>query len=471
MKGWIRSKIYQAVYSCFILFISSPLLTLAQVTDSTGIMSDSALITNNHPPKKFLRASAEFAAAQVLPWAWNRYYRKKDFTRVSFNSIGRNLNPENWRWDDNTFLMNQFVHPYHGSVYYNAFHCNGYGFWQSATAAIAGSFIWEIAGENHLPAHNDLINTSLGGISMGEMAFRLTPIIVNNSQAGVVRQLREVAGFLVNPVNGLNRILDKKWGRVYNDGKQLPSALSLELDAGSRRYNVKLENIHKGKTELFSRLEIDYGNPYLDLRTPFSNFSAAVEVGSSDSALFNMARIKASIYGWRIKESSAIHHSAVITMNYDYYRNTAFSYGAESFHMNLLSEIKIGRRTRLQTTIGGGLIALAAVPNQYLYYGEGRNYDYCSGVGLLTSGKLVLSDKISYRVNYRHNIFTTINGARSSHRLNTVNSEIKFTPGKKIFFSADWGKLVLNSHFDNYERTHRHYQYTRISAGYKLVSR
>ena len=450
------------------LFIFFPFQSFSQSADSLFRRDITGLPVRSLHQKNPGRAYADLVAAQVLPWAWNKLYRKKDFTNVSFSSIGRNSNPKNWRWDDNTFLMNQFVHPYHGSVYFNSFRANGYGFYASSAAAFAGSLLWEIAGENHVPAQNDLINTTLGGIAMGEIAARLSPIIVNNRQTGLIRQVREVLGFLVNPVNGWNRILDKKWGTVYQTNQAPPALFSLEMDAGSRRYNVKAKDLKKGKSEIFARMAIEYGDPYSDVKIPFSNFSAAVEIGTSDSATFNMARIKASLYGWKIHSAAPLHPLAIISMNYDYYRNTAFSYGAESFNVNLLSQLKLTRKTTLQTTLGGGLIALAAVPNDFLYYGEGRNYDYCSGVSVLTSGRLNIGDRISYRINYRHNVFATINGGNSTHRLNTTNSELKYMPGKNFFASFDWGSLILNSRYENRETTHRHYQYVRLSAGYKL---
>ena len=76
--------------------------------------------------------------AQIIPWSVNYFIRDAEFAHVSFKSIGRNLELSRWRWDDNNFVTNQFAHPYQGSMYFSAFRSNGYNFWQSAPAAVAG---------------------------------------------------------------------------------------------------------------------------------------------------------------------------------------------------------------------------------------------------------------------------------------------------------------------------------------------
>lgn len=216
----------------------SLLLILSFIFSSAGLFAQVPFDSLYKPKKRFARAAGELIVTQLIPWSFNRFARNAEFAKVSFKSIGENLKPSSWEWDDNNFKTNQFAHPYHGNLYFSTFRSNGYSFWQSAPAAFAGSFIWEIAGETHKPAPNDFINTSLGGIALGEMTYRLANKIVNNRATGAKRQLQEVMGLVINPVNGLNRILNGQWGRVYG----VPDSsgrITAYLNVGLRHFNIQ----------------------------------------------------------------------------------------------------------------------------------------------------------------------------------------------------------------------------------------
>src|SRR5262245_19956655 len=147
-------------------------------------------------PKHFGTASAQLVGALVVPWAFN-YISGAEFAKVSPESWWDNITGP-WVWDDNSFANNQFAHPYHGSLYYNAFRSNGYNFWQSAIASWVGSYLWECCGETHPPAPNDLINTAMGGISLGEMLYRTSSRILDNTATGAERTWREIGATIVN---------------------------------------------------------------------------------------------------------------------------------------------------------------------------------------------------------------------------------------------------------------------------------
>lgn len=44
-------------------------------------------------------------------------------------------------WDNDAMGTNMFMHPYHGSLYFNSARSNGYNFWQSGFFAFGGSFM------------------------------------------------------------------------------------------------------------------------------------------------------------------------------------------------------------------------------------------------------------------------------------------------------------------------------------------
>ena len=98
-----------------------------------------------------------------------------------------------FKWDNDGFLMNQFMHPYHGSQYFNAARSNGLSFWESCLYPYGGSLMWELFMENQAPSYNDLINTPVSGILIGEISYRISDLIIDESKTGFMRFLTETA--------------------------------------------------------------------------------------------------------------------------------------------------------------------------------------------------------------------------------------------------------------------------------------
>jgi hypothetical protein len=253
---------------------------------------------------------------QLVPWASNRYIRKAPFAKISIKSIQHNLDVNSLEWDDNKFLTNQFSHPLQGSLYFVAFRSNGYNFWQSASAALAGSFVWETVCETHVPAPNDLINTTLGGMVLGEMSYRLA-----------------------------NRIFRKKTAAGYGNA----APLTVVTDAGTRLINMTKDKFGHSKAEAFTRICLQYGDPFANDKKPFSNFSVIMEAGNSDSAKINTLQIEGSLYGKKIKQDDNSVHSFNVSMKYQFFQNSSFVYGAQSVRFNLFSRYHLSHN--LEDTI------------------------------------------------------------------------------------------------------------------------
>ena len=117
---------------------------------------------------------------------------------------------------------------------------------------------------------------------------------------------------------------------------------------------------------------------------------------------------------------------------------------------------------------GAGLIVLAAVPDAYLYYGEGRNYDYGPGFSLMADAKLLVADKLTYSINYRGGWFTTINGNKSSFFLNTVTSELRYYFVPAFSLGAEWGHLNLHGYYKEHPDVNEKYPYVRLSVGWRF---
>ncbi|MCO5934631.1 DUF3943 domain-containing protein [Mucilaginibacter sp. RB4R14] len=422
------------------------------------------------PPetKRFGRAAAEWGLAQAIPFSYGKFIVHAPYSNITGATIWRNLNPGSWQWDKDIFLTNQFGHPYQGSLYFSSFRSNGYSFWQSAPAAVAGSYFWETFGENEHPSPNDFINTSFGGIVLGEMSYRLSNKIVNNRHRGFGRQMEEVAAFLFNPMNGLNRLLDGKWGKVYGNPKDRDSSqVSAEFDLGLRTFNSLNGKVGGNKkTGIFGRAKLLYGSRYKDYHTPFSNIMINVEVGKDDSSAVNAINVYGSLAGWELESNQDLKHLVILSANYDYISNEAFFYGGQSVKMNLFSQFEAGKKVKINTNIGTGPVLLAAVPSTYS--SNGRNYDYTSGFGINGGVGVVVTDRFFASLDYRGAFLYTVNGNKSHYYLHTVNSELRYAWSKKLSVVGESGYFFLQGNYDDHPNVNKRYPFARLAVRYSV---
>ncbi|CAN5356655.1 hypothetical protein BH09BAC6_BH09BAC6_03620 [soil metagenome] len=414
--------------------------------------------------KNFGRGAVLFSLVEVLPWTFDKYIKKADYANISFKTVAHNLNPGSWAWDNDNFQTNQFGHPYHGSHFYSAFRANGYSFWQSVPAVFAGSYIWETAAEKQYPAPNDFINTSFGGVILGEMTYRLSNKIINNHSRGFKRQAGEVVALLINPMNGITRILDHKWGKVTaNSREQDSSKIYAEFDLGMRKVSP---NGKDNTLKAYGHIKLLYGTPYENYKVPFSNITINTEIGQDDSSKINTISVYGSLNGWRIRSSQNLRHLAVLSANYDYIHNQSFFYRAQSVKFNFYSELSVSGKIKLNTSFGAGPVILGAVPDGYTF--NSRNYDYVSGIGYNAAGRLSIGGKFFYTLNYRGGWLTTINGNKSYYFLHTLSGEARYMCLNRFSICAEPGYFTLHGHYHNYASVNKNYPYLRLSVRYSI---
>ena len=132
---------------------------------------------------------------------------------------------QGWVWDLDDFLVNQIGHPYQGNNYFNAGRANGLSFWESAGITAFGSGTWEYFGETNHASLNDLINTTLGGIALGEMFHRTAWLVRDTRATGRGRLWKEIAATAIDPVTGVNRFLSGDSSRVSDKpAEMVPSS-------------------------------------------------------------------------------------------------------------------------------------------------------------------------------------------------------------------------------------------------------
>jgi hypothetical protein len=109
-----------------------------------------------------------------------------------------------WGVDEDAFAMNQFAHPYQGSMYHGFARSAGLNYWESLIYDNAGSFLWETGGETTHPSINDQFASGIGGSFFGEALFRMASLLLEGT-GGKPGFWRELGATILSPPTGINR--------------------------------------------------------------------------------------------------------------------------------------------------------------------------------------------------------------------------------------------------------------------------
>ena len=112
-----------------------------------------------------------------------------------------------WGVDTDAFNVNQFMHPYQGSMYHGFARSAGLNYWESLLYTNAGSFLWETGGETTHPSINDQIASGIGGSFFGEALFRMASLVLEgDGDDGKPGFWRELGATILSPPTGINRL-------------------------------------------------------------------------------------------------------------------------------------------------------------------------------------------------------------------------------------------------------------------------
>ncbi|MEO8886071.1 MAG: DUF3943 domain-containing protein [Mucilaginibacter sp.] len=343
------------------------------------LLNDDKKFNKRYPLWKPL---VEVVGVNVFTQSLDRFVLKADFSKVGPTSWGDNLR-NGWEWDSDRFGINFIGHPYTGSMYFNAARSQGYGYFQSVPYAVAGSLMWEYFGETTRPSYNDVINTPINGAFLGEIFYRISSNILDDRTTGSERVFREIAAGLIDPVRGLNRLLQGKSFRKTNTEVYQKEPFNITLFAGMHKINEDNKTVFgKGPTEALFNIQLDYGNPFEDRsRKPFDFFKLRTEFsfGSGRKILDNLT-------GYGILVGKNITHDK-FSMLYgvfqydDYWDNKTFELGAIGFGGGVFLKNTLSENIHLYTNAHLALVPLAGNSTRFgPDTSQIRDYTYNNGL-------------------------------------------------------------------------------------------
>ncbi len=386
-------------------------------------------------------AAAEVFSLDLINWAIDRYPLNRVWARVGFKVWADNFR-QGLIFDPDTFAMNFFLHPYSGSMYFNAARSQGLGFWASTPYALGGSLIWEMFAENQPPSPNDLIMTTTGGIMLGETLFRLSSLVLDDTDTGWSRAGREALVLFIDPVREINRLLFGDAFRRQSVNRQLRSAFHGSF--GLRAYYVS-------ETDDFSKLRF---SPGLEFEFVLGESTAAQPArGPYDLLFFNSSlrtyqkrmffslSAYALLYGNETFGPTGRRTLLGIFQNYDFINNELIELGGSSFTAGIDWSRPLRKDLTFRFTAQLGAMIFGASNNKYTLIEE-RDYNY--GLGSVSKVDARLSHPAFGRLLLRWNRFniytiraTALSGAESNDFLSIYGAQYGLNLWRKLAFQVE----------------------------------
>jgi hypothetical protein len=419
------------------------------------------------PPKKFLPAFGELMAVQFIPWSINHFARDAEWADISPGTWWTNMsNP--WLWDNNQFLNNQFSHPYHGSLYFNAGRANGYNFWESMVWAGGGSLMWELYGEAWAPSPNDWFNTTLGGISLGEMLWRVSSLSLDNTSTGSERTWREIGAAALNPVRGFSRLVNGQTHGVRpNPEEWRPSKSQATFDIGNRRTSGF--NQSENLDQLYGELLLSYGDQVEDLSDkPFSACFVTLEIAPNQPKAGSLSQLRArgSLGAHTLSRGKNQVHKLAGFMTYEYFNSPAFQFGGQGFHGGLVSRWGPARGKRTQLEVLGSFLPISALRSDHYVTLEGRDYDYGPSFGGWLRLARLWEGRGLIQATGRTLYTPIVSGFDGDHIQATATAEGRFYLNGRIGAGASWSYYYRHSLYDDFSDVRQDGRQVRAFVAY-----
>jgi hypothetical protein len=368
---------------------------------STVASAQEGAESGRRPGPSFWQAAGGVATINWATWAYNWYVQRWPWSKVGTQSWGENLR-QGFVWDNDCFLDNQLAHPYHGSLYHNSARASGYGFWSSFPFVAAGSASWELFGENITASLNDLITTTLGGMALGEVTYRLSTLLGSSPGGGRNGLGRNLGAFALSPIARTQGFLHRRAGQPEYWAESQPEERA-QLAIGRRSGHA------------FVELAIRYGSPFdAGVAQPYDAFEFRLQVSPEASEIIHHVDITGLLARQTLSRSARgqLVLGAFQHFNYDDLAN--LKYSGHSVSSALLYRRQLGARNQVNLAAHAEGLLLGGISSDHGFEWR-RDYDVGPGAGARVGASFIRDGREWVRLDGRFLWLHSIHGSDADH--------------------------------------------------------
>ena len=442
-------------------------------------------------PKRPWQALAEVTGINIGVQLFDRWALKSDFAQTTLNSLKHNFT-DGMVWDNDFFITNLFAHPYHGNLYFNAARTNGMTFWESAPFSLIGSAMWEFLGETEPPAINDIIATTCGGMAIGEMTHRLSLTVLDDRDRGFNRFLREAVATIVNPIQGLHRIISGDAWRVKNRNYRYHDFSKIPVDASISvgwRYLADDGALFRGIHAPYINLTLTYGTSVDGDKhtTPYDFFD--IEANSAfggGQPMVNTLNIVGRLWSTPILDKKDMAGEFGIYQHFNYYDAKPIEDGSDLTPYRIseaagfgpgfvFSLPQMGYLSKMEQRIFASGILLGGTKSDFFNVIE-RDYNMGSGFSIKSNtqldfgryGRIILNAKYfrlwTWKGYEDKDLQPYVDGTADLHYLNVQGDNsnaalLVINPVIEMHLSRQWSLNLSGAYYAR--RTHYNYYYDK----------
>jgi hypothetical protein len=301
-----------------------------------------------------------------------------------------------WGIDTDAFNINQFAHPYQGSMYHGFARSAGLNYWESLLYTNVGSFLWETGGETTNPSINDQFASGIGGSFFGEALFRMASLVLEGD-GGKPGFWQELGAAIISPPTGINRLaFGNRFKPIFPSHNpatfsRVQFGVSLKADE-----NDKSSASDTIRTETTASFTLAYGlpgKPGYSYTRPFDYFHFKfITLGNTDNP-FDDIMIRGLLIGTDYKAGNSYRGIWGLYGGYDYISPHIFRVSSTSLSLGTTYQWWLSRAVALQGSVLGGVGYAAAGNVRQL--GE-RDYHYGVAPQGLAGLRLILADRAMF---------------------------------------------------------------------------
>jgi hypothetical protein len=310
--------------------------------------------------------------------------------------------------------------------------------------ATLGSWQWEFFMENEPPALNDWIMTSVGGSMLGEMFYRLSSLILDESLHGWPRFWNELGAGVFNPGRLINRLIYGRTARRTSEKLYEKRIFYGEIGLGVSNVGEGT-SLSNGKQNGILTMDFGYGRLFEMRRfKPFDFFRFNMLLNfAGDQPPIGQFRIYAMLHG----ENSTVGDNAKflwgIFNHFDYLENNVYQVGGTSVGPGIGYRTPHNKSVQFIGLLHGALLLMGGANSDYAseykvaFLDSARTYNLGPGAHAKLETFLRFSFGSLY-LGYSFWWIHTWDGAPGDELIGMLSPKLRIRLYKKLFVGLEY---------------------------------